>query len=109
MGNCLNVDVESKYAVGDVNVAESVSSASDAEEATALLSGSLAYSTWIDLSLKCANLAHADILRCALIGREWLSTVAAFTPPSHPAVSQTLWPSSISCETALGLNSGGLR
>ncbi|GLC35831.1 hypothetical protein PLESTB_000498800 [Pleodorina starrii] len=62
MGNCLHVDVESRYATGDANIAESVSSASDAEEATALLSSSLAYSTWVELSLQCSNLPHADYL-----------------------------------------------
>ncbi|GFR41227.1 hypothetical protein Agub_g1900 [Astrephomene gubernaculifera] len=58
MGNCLNVDVKSKYAVGEV-----ASRNPDSEgAAAAVLASSLANRTWVELSLRCTDLKHADLL-----------------------------------------------
>ncbi|GIL99341.1 hypothetical protein Vretimale_4524, partial [Volvox reticuliferus] len=64
MGNCLRTNAaKSKYADGDPITAETATnSPSDAEEATAMLSGPIAYSRscWVELSVQCTQLQKRD-------------------------------------------------
>ncbi|GFR41228.1 hypothetical protein Agub_g1901 [Astrephomene gubernaculifera] len=59
MGNCLGIDVESKYETGKAHADESHRHA--AEEAACLLYGSMSYCTWILLYLECRSLKDADV------------------------------------------------
>ncbi len=61
MGGCLSSDVQTKYATGGVGSHSSRSAdAREAENAAALVSGSLAYSSWVELQVSCRDLKRAD-------------------------------------------------
>jgi hypothetical protein len=64
MGGCLSSDVESKYAVGGGTAGGNLAKDSDhkleAAEASSLVTGSAAYSSWVEVQVSCTNLKSAD-------------------------------------------------
>ncbi|KAG1662681.1 hypothetical protein FOA52_014607 [Chlamydomonas sp. UWO 241] len=61
MGACLSSDVESKYAVGGSNdKQEKGGDRQEAAEASSLVTGSAAYSSWVEVQVSCTNLKSAD-------------------------------------------------
>jgi len=61
MGNCFSDVAETKYQVGGQSLGHAVSGDVEAAQAQALLSGSLAYTSWVNITVKASNLRNKDI------------------------------------------------
>lgn len=68
MGGCLGTDVSSKYKAGEASeqgskAGQTTERASEQQVAVALLTGSMAYSTFVEIHVECKRLKDADLLR----------------------------------------------
>jgi hypothetical protein len=116
MGNCLGSDVKAaKYEIGQANSGELQTE--QEVEAENLASGTMAYCTWLNLSIECKRLLDADIMRCVCRSAHYGRTLQPANAPDPASLaflqpftaSRTPWSWSLRSASAAGRKSGAQR